>query len=228
MSERGWGAQQLEAAGAALHQWLPVLRSQRSTTTTEPLVSWSRIVPCMYCSTTCMDMWHLSTKGSDMTAVLIQTAKLVSGIHFEAPHTASLKARSSNQAATLADLDLLPVDDYCRVAHARHCAGGAAAADPALPTARIDSRATAFDTELPAAYAPDVMGAAVPCGLHACNTWHRFRGHVMRPRRRGASTEWWALPEAEPSGEDSDCWRSHAGACGSRRTVYMVGFARRR
>ena len=86
--EGGWAAQQAagEANGwAALHQWLPVLRSQYLSAATKLLVLWSRITPCM---TYDMELWCPAKQGANMTEVLTQAAKLISGIHREASHTA--------------------------------------------------------------------------------------------------------------------------------------------
>ena len=42
--------------------------------------------------------------------------ELISGIRGEDSHTASIKDRSVNQDAVLADLDILSADDHCRTA----------------------------------------------------------------------------------------------------------------
>ena len=60
----------------------------------------------------------------------------------------------------LADLDVLPADDHCRMAHARQYARQAAAATAAALYVRNDPCSHAFDIEPSAAYAPDDMGAA--------------------------------------------------------------------
>lgn len=76
----------------------------------------------------------------------------------------------------LTALNLLPADDYCRVAqgcHARPDALPAAAADTAVLHASNGTCAPAFDTDLPAAYAPKLPRAAVGRGLHARDTRRR-------------------------------------------------------
>ena len=93
-SDVGWAAQQ--AAGAvngwvALHQWLLVLRSQHLSAVTKLLVLRSRIAPCM---TYGMELWRPAKNGANITAILTRAAKLVSGIHKEASHTAFFKDRS--------------------------------------------------------------------------------------------------------------------------------------
>ena len=103
MSERGWGAQQLEAAGAALHQWLPVLRSQYLSAATKLLVHRARRALCM---TYGKELWRPAKKGANMTAMLAQAAKFIRGIHKEASHTACFEDRSDNQDVMLADLTL--------------------------------------------------------------------------------------------------------------------------
>ena len=144
--EGGWAAQQ--AAGAAsgweaLHQWLPVLRSQYLCAAPKLLVLRSRIAPCM---TYGMELWRPAKHGANMTAGLTRAAILISGIHGEASHTAFFKDRSVNQDVMLADVDILSAAGHCRMAHARQyarLATSAAAApmyvhnDPCSPEFRI-------------------------------------------------------------------------------------------
>ena len=66
-----------------------------------------------------MQLWRPAKRGANMTAVLTRAAKLISGIHREASHTAFFKDRSVNPDGMLADLDKLSAADLCRMAHAR-------------------------------------------------------------------------------------------------------------
>ena len=170
-SEGGWAAQQAAGAAngwAALHQWLPVLRSQCLSAATKLLVLRSRIAPCM---TYGMALWRPAKNGANMTAVLTQAAELISGIHREASRTAFFKDRSVNQDVMLADLDILSAADHCRMAHARQHARKAASAAAAATYVHNDPCPPEFRIELSAAYAPDYMRAAVWHGLHARDTW---------------------------------------------------------
>ena len=109
-----------------------------------------------------------------MTAVLVRAAKLISGIYRDASQTAFFKDRSVNQDVMLAGLDVLSADDHCRMAHARHYARQADTAPDAALYARNDPCSPEFDTELPAAYAPDYTGAAAWNGLHTRDGWYSF------------------------------------------------------
>ena len=109
-----------QAAGVAercpaLHHWLPVLRSQDSVP--KLLVFRSHTTPYM---TYGNDLRRPARNGAYMTAALTQAAKLISGMHREALHTAFFKDGSISQLQdmTLADLDILSTEDHCRVAHA--------------------------------------------------------------------------------------------------------------
>ena len=130
-SSGGWAAQQAAGAAngwAALHRWLPVLRSRHLSAATKLLVLRSCIAPCMSYG---MELWRASKRGANMTAVLVRAAKLISGICRDASHTAVFKDRSVNQDVMLADLDVLSADDNCRMAHARQYAGQTSAATAA-------------------------------------------------------------------------------------------------
>ena len=156
---------------AALHRWLPVLRSRHLSAATKLLVLRSRIAPCMSYR---MELWRPSKRGANMTAVLVQAAKLISGIYRDASHTAFFKDRSVNQDVILAHLDVLSADNHCRMAHARQYAWHAASATAAALYARNNSCSPEFDVELSAAYAPDYMGAAAWNGLHTRDGWYSF------------------------------------------------------
>ena len=134
------------------------------------LVLRSRIAPCL---TYGMELWCPARNGANMTAVLTRAAKLISGIHREASHTAVFKDPSVSQDVMLADLevDVLSTDDHCRIAHTRQYARWAAPTAAAALHARNDTFSPKFDIAFPAAYAPDYMGAALLGGLH---TWHRY------------------------------------------------------
>ena len=111
-SEGGWAAQQ--AAGgangwAALHHWLPVLRSQYLSAATKLLVLRFRIAPCMSCG---MKLQRRANNVANMAAVVTRAAKLISGIHREASHTDFFKDRPVNQDVMLADLDIVNVNVY--------------------------------------------------------------------------------------------------------------------
>ena len=135
------------------------------------LVLRSRIAPCMSYG---MELWRPSESGTNMTAVLVRAAKLISGICRDALHTAFSMGRSINRDAMLADRDVLSADDHCRMAHDRQYARQAAAANAAALYARNDPCSPEFDIALPAAYVPDYMGAAVWNGLHHRDGWYRF------------------------------------------------------
>ena len=67
-SSVGWAAQQAAGAAngwAALHWWLPVLRSRHLSAATKLLVLRSRIAPCMSYG---MEWWRPSKRGANMTA----------------------------------------------------------------------------------------------------------------------------------------------------------------
>ena len=118
-SEGGWAAQLAASAAnswAALHTWLPDMRSHYLSAATTPVVLRSRIAPCM---TYGMELWHPAKNGGNMTAILTRAANLISGINREAADTAFFKDRSVNQDVMLADLDILSAADHCRMAHAR-------------------------------------------------------------------------------------------------------------
>ena len=175
-SAGGWAAQQAAGAAngwAALHQWLPVLRSQYLGAATKLLVLRSRKAPCM---TYGMELWRPARNGANMTAVLTWAANLISGIHREASHTAFFKDRSVNQGVVLADLDILSAADHCRMAHARQYARQATSAATAATHTYVHNNPCSpeFRIELSAAYAPDYMGAAVWHGLHARDTWRKY------------------------------------------------------
>ena len=117
----------LQAAGAgngwaALHWWLPVLRSQHPSEATKLLVLQSRIAPCTSYG---MELWRPSKRpskrGANITAVLVRAAQLISGICRDTLHTAFFMGRSVNQDVMLADLDVVSADDHFRTAHARQC-----------------------------------------------------------------------------------------------------------
>ena len=166
---------QLAAGGAnglaALHKWPPVLRSRCRTTASTLLILRSRVAPCMYYR---VKLWRPSKNGANMTAAQVRAAKLISVIRMEEAHTSSFKDHSAKQDVMLTKLDLLPGDRFCRIAYARHYVRQATAVDTAALYARNDPCATALAGELPAAYAPDLLGAAVWQGLQASDTWHRF------------------------------------------------------
>ena len=127
-SDGGWAAQQAAGAAtgwAALHQWLPVVRSRYLSAATKLLVLRSRIAPCM---TNGMELWRPAKNGANVAAVLTRAAKLISGIHREDSRTACFKDRSVNQDVMLADLDILSAADHCRMAHAHQYARQAASA----------------------------------------------------------------------------------------------------
>ena len=152
-----------QAAGAAngcaaLHQWLPVLRNQYFSAATKLLVLRSRIAPGM---TYGIELWRPAKNGANMMAVLTRAAKLISGIHREASHMAFFKDRSVNQDVMLADLDILSAADHCRMTHARRYARRATSAAAAATYVHNDPCSPEFRVALPAAYAPDYMGAAV-------------------------------------------------------------------
>ena len=173
-SEGGWAAQQAVGAAngwAALHQWLPVLRSQYLSAATKLLVLRSRIAPCM---TYGMELWRPAKNGANMTAVLTRAAKLISGIHREASHTAFFKDRFVNQDVMLADLDILSAADHCHMANARQYARQTASAAAAAMYVHNDPCSPEFRLELSAAYAPDYMGAAVWQGLRTRDTWCEY------------------------------------------------------
>ena len=170
-SEAGWNAQQAAGAAdswAAMHQWLPVLRSQYLSAATKLLVLWSRIGPCM---TYGMDLWRPAKNSANMTAVLTRAVKPISGIHREASHTTFFKDRSVNHDVMLADLDILPAADHCHMAHARQYARLATSAAAAATYAHNDPCSPEFRIELSAAYAPDYMGAAVWQGMRSRDAW---------------------------------------------------------
>ena len=105
-----------------------------------------------------------------MTALLTRAAKLISGIHREASHTAFFKDYSVNQDVMLADLDVLLATDHCRMAHARQYARQDTLAAAAANYVHNDPCSSEFRVEVSAAYAPDYMGAAVWQGLHTRDT----------------------------------------------------------
>ena len=235
-SEGGWAAQ--EAAGAAngwaaLHHWLPVLRSHCLNAATKLLVLRSRIAPCM---TYGMDLWRPAKQGAHMTAVLSRAAKLISGIHRAASHTAFFKARCPffkapvNQDVMLAALYILSADDHCRMAHARQYARQAASAAVAAIYAHNDPCSPDFRVGLSAAYAPNYMGAAVWQGLRTLDAWCEYarmcHETALSHGVRYTSAPARAAPDmvgevvntiAKTSGLGSVRWRLCAGACGSRR-----------
>ena len=130
-SSGGWAAKQAAGAAngwAALHRWLPVLRSRHLSGATELLVLRPRIAPCMSYG---KELWRPSKRGANMTAVLVRAGKLISGICRDASHTAFFMGRSVNQDVMLADVDMLSADDHCHMAHARQYARHAAAATAA-------------------------------------------------------------------------------------------------
>ena len=152
----------------ALHQCLPVLSSQYLSAATNLLVLRSRVARRM---TYCMELWRPAKNGANMTAVLTRAAKLISGIHRQASHTAFVKDHSVHQDVKLADLDILSAADHCRMAHARQYARQAASAAAAATYVHNDPFLPEFHAELSAAYAPDYMGAAFWHGLHTRDTW---------------------------------------------------------
>ena len=198
-SDGGWAAQQAAGAAtgwAALHQWLPVLRSRCLSAATKLLVLRSRIAPCM---TYGMELWRPAKNGANMTAVLTRAAKLISRIHSEASRTAFFKARSVNQDVMLADLDILSAADHCRMAHAHQYARQAASAAAAAAYVHNDPCWPEFRVALPAEYAPDYMGAAVWQGLHVRDAWCTYARTCHETAQshgiRSASTPTRAAPD---------------------------------
>ena len=118
-----------------------------------------------------MELWRPAQNGANMTAVLTRAVQLIIGIHREATRTAFFKDRSINQDVMLADLDVLSAADHCRMAHARQYARQAASAAAAAAYVHNDPFSPEFRVALPAAYAPDYMGAAVWQGLHVRDAW---------------------------------------------------------
>ena len=156
---------------AALHQWLPVLRSHRLSAATKALVLRSLISPCMTCG---MELWRPAKNGANMTAALTRAKKLISGIHREASHTAFFKDRSVNQNKILAGLDILSDADHGHVAHARQYARQATSAAAAATYVHNHPCSPQLRIELSAAYALDYMGAAVWHGLRTRDTWCEY------------------------------------------------------
>ena len=117
-------------------------------------------------------LWRPAKHGTNMTSLLTRAAKLISGIHREASHTAFCKDRSVNHDVMLADFDILSAADHCRMAHARQFARQAASAAAAAAATYVhnDPCSPEFRIELSAAYAPEYMGAAVCEGLHTRDT----------------------------------------------------------
>ena len=76
-----------------------------------------------------MELWRPAKNGAKITAVLTQAAKLISGIHGEASHTAFFKDRSVNQDARLAGLDILsavaslPYGTHASICETGHLSG---------------------------------------------------------------------------------------------------------
>ena len=139
-SVNGWHCQ----GWAALHQWLPVLRSQHlSAATTLPVLQ-SRIAPRPSYGT------KLRRPAANMTAVLTRAAQLVSGIHREASHAAVFEDSCVQQDVMLVNPDVCQVT-FATVLHPpRRCTR-------ALTRVCIP----ALDTDLSPAYAPpDCMEAA--------------------------------------------------------------------
>ena len=177
-SSGGWAAQQAAGAAngwAALHQWLPVLRSRHLSAGTKLLVLRSRIAPCMSYG---MELWRPSKRGANMTAVLVRAANHISGICRETSHTAFFMGRSVNQDVMLADLDVLSADDHCRMAHARQYALQAAAATAAaLYTVRMREM-----TRVRLSLTPS-------CLLHMHRiTWELLLGMVCTPGMAGSAS----------------------------------------
>ena len=76
-----------------------------------------------------MGLWHLTRNGAIMTTDLMRDVKYIIGIRDEAPETAFLKDLSVDQHVDVdhVDVDLLPADGNCRIAHAYVCAHHATA-----------------------------------------------------------------------------------------------------
>ena len=144
-----------------------MLRSQCLSAAMKLLVLPSRIAPCMTCGT---ELRRPAQNGANMTAVLARAAKLISGIHREASHTAFFKDPSVNQDIVLADLDILSAADHCRMAHARKHARQATSAAAAANYEHNDPCLPVFH--------------AVSCactGLHGscCLAWPAHSGHLV-------------------------------------------------
>ena len=166
-----WGEQQAAATSkgwAALHKWLPVLRSARLSASTKLLVLRSRITPCMLYA---MELWRPERRCASMDAVIERAAKLISGIRADASCTAFSRDRSINRAVMFTDLDLLSAHEYCRIAHARQYVRASAGADRASTLQRHDPCVGEYECELPAATSPDFMGAATLLGLGPRDKW---------------------------------------------------------
>ena len=183
---------------AALHQWMPVLRSQHLSAATKVLVLRSLIAPCM---TYGMELWRPAKNGANMTAALTRAKKLISGIHREASHTAFFKNLSVNQKKILAGLDIRSDADHGQVAYARQYARQATSAAAAATYEHNDPCSPEVRIELSAAYALNYMGAAVWHGLRTRDTWCEYvrtchetpLSHAQRPplHQHARRQAWW-------------------------------------
>ena len=99
----------------------------------------------------------------------------------------------------LADLDILSAADHCRMAHARQHARQAASAAAAAICVHSDPCSPESRVELPAAYAPDDMGAAVWHGLRTRDTWCQYactcHGTALSHTVRSTSTPATVAPD---------------------------------
>lgn len=122
-------------------------------------------------------MWCPAKRGANMTTVPTRGAKATIAVRRDASHTAFFVDRSVNRDVVLADLDILPADNHCRVAHARQYARQAAAATAAAAAPRVCTHTKTrvcqcLTLGFPAGYALEYIGDAAWNGLHARDAWH--------------------------------------------------------
>ena len=67
-----------------------------------------------------MELWDVLRPGAAIDQVLVQAADIVSGIHGLSVFPAYVLSRSIKRSVMLSDLGILPAQDMCRLAHARH------------------------------------------------------------------------------------------------------------
>ena len=200
------------------------------TAATKLLVLRSHTAPCVLYRT---ELWRTATNGANMaTAVLTRPATLTRGIHRQASHTAFFEDRSVVQDVMLADIDLLPADDCCHIAHARNYVHQATATHTRrcihmhlTRSCRLCMHRITWSLLFGIVWPPGTEQREYSMRRSCCST------STPLLHRNALREEWLVTsqtPQEKTSRVEPACRHSHAGACDSRHTGCMVRFAQRR
>jgi len=156
---------------AAFYAWAPALSSRRLPVALKRDFINTRIVPTATYATEVWAPTGHTAIASSVDATLHRARRLAVGIHATASERSWERGTCVSASVLAADFQSLDMRAHCDVAHLRY-AEKTRVADSAAGRQRAhDVRSSAFASELPAAVAPDFMGAAVRSGLSEPNPW---------------------------------------------------------